>query len=340
MKLVVLGNGFDLGHGLLTNFSDFIKTNPTIFEPKYKDLKYGMDSWAEIEINYKKLVNLYVDKLVPTFYVDDEVEDIIRNYGMTEWGEIDYYNYDTSVFQEAIDVISRLVKLLCEFESDFLKYLRLNYSDQMLLHKYKARKGIASIFNGTTDVLTFNYTNMVELLYGVKNVYHIHGNINNKIALGCDIIDRLNDIIVDGEYPSVDSFEKSKYGLQDMMAYYEFDMENNLVPNQFRLRFFNEVLSVALEHEYELRRILEQKSKDFLTSRIRKIEHLKKTHYDEVVIIGHSLAEVDAAVLDAINKDASVACYYLDEKDYQEKRARIRRYGWKCELKPCSDLYK
>lgn len=47
--------------------------------------------------------------------------------------------------------------------------------------------------------------------------------------------------MVDFEYPSIDSFEKRKYGLQEMMGYYEYDDEGNRFERTFIKRFFDEV---------------------------------------------------------------------------------------------------
>lgn len=49
--LVIIGNGFDLGHFLPTRISNFIHSNK-YFSKKYEIFK-GTD-WNEVESNYKK----------------------------------------------------------------------------------------------------------------------------------------------------------------------------------------------------------------------------------------------------------------------------------------------
>ena len=66
--------------------------------------------------------------------------------------------------------------------------------------------------------------------------------------------------MVDFEYPSIDSFEKRKYGFQEMMGYYEYDDEGNRFERTFIKRFFDEV-AVSVK-ENELFSILVEKRKD------------------------------------------------------------------------------
>ena len=52
-KLVIIGNGFDLGHNLPTQFKNFIESNEKYLQ-KYKIFKG--ENWNNMEENYKNLV--------------------------------------------------------------------------------------------------------------------------------------------------------------------------------------------------------------------------------------------------------------------------------------------
>ena len=88
----------------------------------------------------------------------------------------------------------------------------------------------------------------------------IHVQLEDAIAIGCSALDCAKESMVDFEYPSIDSFEKRKYGLQEMMGYYEYDDEGNRFERTFIKRFFDEV-AVSVK-ENELFSILVEKRKD------------------------------------------------------------------------------
>ena len=338
-RLVVIGNGFDLGHGLKTNFNDFIETNKQALENKYKAMKNGGNGWAEIEQNFKKILNERMERVIIPFFVDEALIDIIDNYGVNKYGDVNYYNYENQMFNSIIAEIDSWVGLFCEFEKEFLVYLKTRYSDENIRKILSIKAKIQAILNCANNVLSFNYTNVVEEIYGVKKVLHIHGNINNEIFLGCDTIDKLKDVFVTGEYHTMGSFEKSKYGLQEMMRYYEEDEDHELHPKETYVQFFKEIMERTQDSEIKLRELLQRKSKDSLLCRQKTIETLKKAHYDEVIIIGHSLSEVDESVFYALNKDAKFICYYHDDEDLRIKQKAIQKFEWHCDLLPSEELY-
>ena len=132
-RLVIVGNGFDLGHKMKTNFVDFINSNYEVLYGKYKELKNGTDSWGEIETNYKNILNALMLKYVDTFFVDDEVVKITQENGVNDYGEIDYWGEDRGIFNKAISEITCWVSLLEDFEKDFLLYLNTNYNDMYMV---------------------------------------------------------------------------------------------------------------------------------------------------------------------------------------------------------------
>ena len=338
-RLVIVGNGFDLGHKMKTNFVDFINSNYEVLYDKYKELKNGTDSWGEIETNYKNILNALMLKYVDTFFVDDEVVKITQENGVNDYGEIDYWGEDRGIFNKAISEITCWVSLLEDFEKDFLLYLNTNYNDMYIRDNVKKYEKLAEIINSADLILTFNYTNTIEELYRKEQVFHIHGNIDEQIIIGCDTIEKISETIVDGEYPSKESFEKTKHGLQEKMSYYDFDMEDNLVPNQDRLRVFNFVKSIAEKHEKQLKELLIKKSKDFLTTRKKIIEKLLNEVIEEIIIIGHSISEVDISVFESINNFARVIYYYHDENEIELRRLRLSRFENKIFISDW-DLYK
>ena len=79
-RLVIIGNGFDLGHGLKTRFSDFIGSNKE-YPKKYKRFKgqYKEPNWNNIEDNFKNLLIKTMEDR-DTFFLSEELENKIDEY--------------------------------------------------------------------------------------------------------------------------------------------------------------------------------------------------------------------------------------------------------------------
>ncbi len=151
-RLVVIGNGFDLGHGLKTNFNDFIETNKQALENKYKAMKNGGNGWAEIEQNFKKILNERMERVIIPFFVDEALIDIIDNYGVNKYGDVNYYNYENQMFNSIIAEIDSWVGLFCEFEKEFLVYLKTRYSDENIRKILSIKAKIQAILNCANNV--------------------------------------------------------------------------------------------------------------------------------------------------------------------------------------------
>lgn len=337
-SLVIIGNGFDLGHNLSTQFKNFIESDEKYLQ-KYKIFKG--ENWNNIEENYK---NLIIDIMKNREYVDVAgiLENTISDYGVDEYDDLNYFHEGSDEFLTEINEIQELVKLLTNFEKDFLKYLKKN-CNQEILKKIIPRERIKNILNESRMIINFNYTEVVEIVYDIKEVVHIHGHINdNNIAIGTDALDGLMESMMDTRYPTEIPC-KDKYDFQEQMFYYEEDEDGNLYEKQNLKRLFNEIESSIEENESELFTLIDAKNKDALYSRneIKKI--LKTEKFDEVIILGHSIGEADMSVFDAINKDAYVTCYYYEgttEADIYRMKNNLNRLKINFKLVSNDDLYK
>lgn len=322
-KLIIIGNGFDLGHGLKTRFGDFIETNP-IFATRYASFRKGDCNWNEVESQFKWLILSSLERNSGCVEVSEKVQEIIDSYGINDYGEVDYYVRDSDAFAHEINDTQPLVALLKDFETNFLNYLKSMYNDSDVKKGSHPRKSFQRLFDSTSRVISFNYTNVVELLYGFTRVEHIHGTINSEIAIGCDTFDRITKSLVDGEYPRVDSFDKSKDGMIDRMTYYDYDMEDNLVVREPVRRLFGDVFSGAISNEKKLIQLLRAQSKEFVAERKRIINSLSETVYDEAIIIGHSMGKADQSIFESI-KSKKVLCYFHGETDRCSKELYIEK---------------
>ena len=337
MKLLILGNGFDLGHNLPTRFDDFIDSLPPLYKEKYRIFSNGDNSWNDVETKFEELLCEVMDSR-SWQDLTEEVDRIRSEYGLNEYGEVNYYGYAFEGYDEELSEISDCISLLEEFEQDFLEYLRNHCADKML-KALKTKKAITQLILEVDKIITFNYTHTAEILYEPEKTIHIHGDIDDKIAIGSGALEDAKTSTIDFEYPQREKFSKDKYGLQEMMAYYTEDMEGNLVEDSFVKRFFDEVVAAAEEKETELFELLNVKSKDSLDERRDIVDLLKSERYEKVYIVGHSLGRADWSVFNSINKDALVIYYYHEGDSIIEKQCILNELGFQYEMRPDTLLY-
>ncbi len=220
----------------------------------------------------------------------------------------------------------------------FLSYLKFLYSDTKIKDNFEAKDVLRSHFDTATRVVSFNYTNVVELLYGFQEVEHIHGNVNTEIVIGCDMFERLNTSSVHTDYPSSNITGRPKDVLIERMKYYEHDLEGNLIERAPIKRFFDDVVERSQSNEEELYYWLKMKSKEFLELRKKIIMSLSAEEFDEALIMGHSLGKADWNVINSINSK-QIICYFHDEKDYENKKVAIEQNGWNITLKSDKELF-
>lgn len=333
-KLIIIGNGFDLGHNLQTSFQNFIDSNPE-YSKKY-ELFHG-DNWNCIEQNY-------ADNLISIMqqrdYVDiaDELEIAINDIGFNKYGDLVYDQIDSDRYTGELDDIYKNIELLTKLENDFENYLIENYDDNKL-KQVKPRKQVAEILDNSYCVINFNYTSVIEMVYNMNNVIHIHGSINeNNIAIGTGTLDSIKDSMIDNIYPTEIPC-RDKYDLQEQMFYYEEDMDGNLVEKENIRRLFNEIQDAIEENEQKLFNLIDKKCKDTLSSREKIKEMLEIEKFDVVFILGHSLSEADLPVFEKINKDAKVICYYFKNEEYEYMNDIFDNLGVKPELMLNGKLY-
>ncbi|NBK96818.1 MAG: hypothetical protein EOM50_02140 [Erysipelotrichia bacterium] len=336
-KLVIIGNGFDLGHHIQTTFKEFIISNSN-YSKKY-ELFRGTD-WNKIEKNYKELLSNLMEQR-ENVDIAEKLEEIIYEYGYNEYGDLNYVHTTSDAFSATMEEIQKLVKLLDDFEKDFLKYLTEYFNDANI-KKITSRNLIKDILRDSSWVINFNYTNVLEVIYQVTNVTHIHGDINTSdIAIGTDALENLKVSIIDNTYPTEIPC-KNKHDFQDRMLYFEEDMDGNLVANEKIQILFDEINSSIKEEELELFEFLDKKNKEVLKSRKEVEERLTIECFDEVYIIGHSLGIADYSVFERINKRSKVFCYYYDDIssiEYKRMYDLLVGLGLEFELIPNGNLY-
>ena len=335
--LTIIGNGFDLGHGLPTEFDDFAASDPDIYKKKYGIFCSKNNSWRDIEGKYQQLLTGIMagrDRLD----IADEVEEVLESCDLSGSGEADCFRYSSDAWSGERRKISGFIRLLNEFERDFHRYLKTACGDRALagLRPYES---VRDILQKSRTVVSFNYTHTAEYLYGIENVIHIHGDIDSRIVIGSGALESIKKTRIDTEYPDAEQFAPGRDGRTEMKRYYQKNADGELVEKQSVQQFFSEVETAASEKEADLFSLLEEKNKDALLLRRQVIGMLRAETYDQVYIIGHSLGEADHSVFDAVTGDASVTCYYHDRTDRTEKEKALEQLGLKYSLEKDSEIY-
>ena len=166
MRGFLIGNGFDLAHGMKSKFSDFYRyevinnpTNISCFDGFYDMI--AEEIWGNFEDNIGRIdYELFMEHMGSIYDEKDE-------YGLTECAEdVDFEH------------------LLCDY-NEMAKDLKL-WTNKLSMPNRKYSLSSDDLY------LSFNYTYVLEKVYKIKksNILHIHGESNrDNIILGYDNID-------------------------------------------------------------------------------------------------------------------------------------------------------
>ena len=164
--LYIIGNGFDLYHGLNTNYFDFYNWA----KEKYPNFIYMME-------------NLYpkIDPKDNKFMLWKDFEEALKyNEDLQKIHEftLDYVSdFESLPIEKQQTFASEEVKKTLDNITPFFKEWVETFSE-----KYKDVKKILPL-GKNSKYITFNYTRVLEDVYGIDgndHVWHIHGSVNDE----------------------------------------------------------------------------------------------------------------------------------------------------------------
>ncbi len=301
MKLYIIGNGFDIYHGLDTQYSSFglyLKKN---YRAVYELLleHYGFTDldpknassisdplWSDFESN---MAGLNIDSVL------EANTDFMPDYASDTFRDRDRYSFQIEMEKTLNYLTTDLYKAFNEF---------ILAVDFPIISKDK----IINLDKNAT-YLTFNYTDTLAKYYKVPNdnVLFIHEKSeNNKqnLILGHGITpDNFK------ESPAVPPLGLSEEELEDWNNYqaeqydYSFELGKQTIKEYFSRTFKNTEIIIG-------------KNKDFFSS---------LTDISEIYILGHSMAEVDLPYFEELVKSVkadakwTATFYSPDEKTHHFK---------------------
>lgn len=170
--LYVIGNGFDLYHGIPSTFKDFgeylEKIDTDTFNLVNQYFSVDDSFWGEFE---SRLADFDTDTLI------DDAEEFLVGYGAEDWSDSDHHGYQFKIDHVTTAVTQKML-------NHFTGWLReLNIPDQ------QSYSGSLIKLDKNALFLNFNYTNTLQNLYGIPDnqILHIHGMVKDeksKIILG------------------------------------------------------------------------------------------------------------------------------------------------------------
>ena len=253
-NLYIIGNGFDLHHGVRCDFEDFMKWLKKNDKSLFTDLTQVYDDaennnwWRDFENSLAQLnINYYANKkgnLYDPEYIKDGSIEVKTEYASQR-------------------VIEEFGKIKDSLRNDFQNWLSMAYENC-----FKNKK--IQFPNEDSIFLTFNYTKTLEDIYEIdaKRIYHIHGVIDDEdsMVVGHGLgEDELNNMLKSQE-PRIDEVwnkklnrmirlqivtpkhkELAAFSTIESIVSLKKDVDRCIKKNQV---FFNEILDVERIYVY------------------------------------------------------------------------------------------
>ncbi|WP_411842832.1 AbiH family protein [Salinicoccus sp. HZC-1] len=160
-QLIIVGNGFDLAHGMNSSFGSFSNSissntkNQWLLALKKRYIDTGYDTWYNFEIL---------------------IEEITRKWF------VDYF--DIVVKKEDINIIIEEINSINTPYSQIAKAL-MDYLAKEDKQYYKKLDSISKVIREDSYALNFNYTKLLKQYINSKNIHYLHGSLEEEfIVLG------------------------------------------------------------------------------------------------------------------------------------------------------------
>lgn len=303
-SLCIIGNGFDLHHGLNTSYRSFglfLKRNyPEIYDRLIE--YYGFSELSDIEHNSDCDI-LWTEFESSLSLLDRDM--VFEDYRgrLASPGSPDFRDRDWGTF--AIEIKGVVESLTTELFKAFKEFITGV--------EFPALKDIRKLpINKDALFLTFNYTDTLERYYDVpsQNITYIHG----KAKMGdCEL--------VLGHGINPDGFKEREPSLPEGLSPEELDNWFEYMSDSYDYSF--DLGKQEIEYYFEksfkpTKEIIDSNSEFF-----KKIPVVER-----VYILGHSLAEIDIPYFEEIIATSKMAAfivsYYSDEESSSHRDTLIK----------------
>ena len=173
MRLTIIGNGFDLHHGIPSSYSQFksyVKQTNPVLHNRFENYVSCDEYWNDFE---EALASFDTDQAI------DEASNFLVPYGAENWSDAYHHDYQ----YELGNIVSACSS---ELFNHFCMWIR----SLEVLPPASASNSLVNI-DRSSLFLTFNYTHTLSQIYNIppNQILHIHGcttSPDNEIILGHD----------------------------------------------------------------------------------------------------------------------------------------------------------
>lgn len=195
-SLFILGNGFDIAHGMQTKYSDFREFVISLYPESLnlKDEKVYLEDVKSIEpAEFAAEILLHVmDKSCGENWSNFEEELAHINFNAKlpcpNHKEDETDEEDAELMQDYLLYMAALTSgfINCsKIWQDFFRIWIKNAEKQIESGQFTYISTLKNLFNSDDSLfLTFNYTKTLQKLYGIKKVIHIHNRVGQRLIWG------------------------------------------------------------------------------------------------------------------------------------------------------------
>lgn len=292
--LYIVGNGFDIAHGINTPYADFRKflevNAPDFladFESMYDIIPLDPDDWRYTEERQKNW-DKWVQKILWRNFEDSiGLPDVDSMYSEAE------AQVDGMPERGVKDTLDYFWKERYKFSENLQTYV-LQWIQSIDISGVTCKK--KCLENDNEDFfLSFNYTETLEKIYGVRKVLHIHGGIPTCTS-ELPIMGHGNQFLIE------DNLRKAKQYLAEGI---EWSASIHEAIAQYAQSIYKDTDKIIQDHD------------EFFSS---------LDSIDQIICIGISFGDVDIPYLEriekSIRKDVKWLVYYYD-KDGKERLKNV-----------------
>lgn len=295
-RLVVIGNGFDLAHGLHTKYSDFIKylcsyeKEPEFIYDRYINLDSVSPQDRKKHLFYKA-----ISKYIPERDLWSSFEEALSFLDYEQVQENNYCYFLDYGDDKWRDSANHDFQYMIEEDLAFAKDISYYFSKWILSINTSVPPVVSSnIFNTNSLFLNFNYTNTLEKVYDIpaSKILYIHGNAlrGNNLILGHHDATLFQEKIT----PIFNTSEEHGVYMEDTEIDFRLQEAREIIKDYFR-KTYKDTTSIIRCYQ------------DFFSS-------LKIVN--EVYIFGHSLSKIDFDYFAEIKKNVPITCqWYISYHD-------------------------
>lgn len=170
-SLYIIGNGFDIHHGINSRYSDF----KSYLLGEDKPLHNLITEYIPTEENWSDLEQALAD--TDRDSITDYALQFLKSYGADDWSDAYHHDYQYE--------INKIIQGL----STNLKIRFTEWITQLYIPKHADVESRIISIDKNAKFLSFNYTSTLSVIYGVPkdNILFIHGKAgssNQEIVLG------------------------------------------------------------------------------------------------------------------------------------------------------------